>query len=155
MPTHNPNRESVGSEQSVRADAHHAPTLCPLPRSRGWAILACCAAVLMLIVTGCQKDEATEAIQTDANGYLCLKCGVKLYTIRSVFIGPQCPKCQQDTLMNVVCYECPKDHHLTIRPRRGDRQPLVCEQCQGPLVNAMRSPREKDLKAWGATKFSP
>jgi predicted SprT family Zn-dependent metalloprotease len=57
--------------------------------------------------------------------------------------------------MDVVGYECKKDHHLTIRPRRGDRQPLACEQCQGPLVNAMRSPREKDLKAWGAAKFSP
>jgi predicted SprT family Zn-dependent metalloprotease len=109
-------------------------------------------AAAMLALTACKKDVATEAIDTDANGYLCLKCGVKLYTARSVFIGPQCPKCQQESLMDVVGYYCEKDHHLTIRPRRGDRQPLACEQCQGPLVNAMRMPREKDLKAWGATK---
>ena len=111
-------------------------------------------AALALLATACKPDTAMEAMSSDANGYLCLKCGVKLYTARSVFIGPQCPKCQKESLMNVAGYECPKDHHLTIRPKRGDTQPLVCEQCQGPLVNAMRSPREKDLKAWGATKVS-
>lgn len=108
--------------------------------------------LLSLGSPACKKDAASDAMQTDANGYLCLKCGVKLYTDRSVFIGPQCPKCQQDSLMDVVGYECDKDHHLTIRPRRGDRQPLACDQCQGPLANGLRSPREKDLKAWGATK---
>jgi hypothetical protein len=106
------------------------------------------------MATACKKDAAMQAIETDANGYLCLKCGVKLYTDRAVFIGPQCPKCQQETLMDVVGYECAKDHHLTIRPKRGDSQPLACEECKGPLVNAMRSAREKDLKAWGATKTS-
>ena len=120
-----------------------------------WGVVAAWLAALSLLATACKKDVAFEAMDSDANGYLCLKCGVKLYTDRTVFIGPQCPKCQQETLMDVIGYECKKDHHLTIRPRRGDRQPLACEQCQGPLVNAMRSPREKDLKAWGAAKFSP
>jgi DNA-directed RNA polymerase subunit RPC12/RpoP len=120
----------------------------------GLGVVAVWLAVLALMATACKKDVALEAMDSDANGYLCLKCGVKLYTDRSVFIGPQCPKCQQDSLMDVVGYECAKDHHLTIRPKRGDRQALACEQCQGPLVNAMRSPREKDLKAWGATKTS-
>ncbi len=118
-------------------------------------LLVVCLAAALLSVTACKRDAALDAIDSDANGYVCLKCGVKLYTDRSVFIGPKCPKCQEDSLMDVVGYDCPKDHHLTIRPRRGDRQPLACEQCQGSLVNAMRSPREKDLKAWGATKFSP
>jgi hypothetical protein len=127
---------------------------CPARPIASWSILACGLAALILIATGCKQDAATQAMDSDANGYLCLKCGVKLYTDRKVFIGPQCPKCQQDTLMDVVGYDCPKDHHLTIRPKRGDRQALACEQCQGPLVNAMRSPREKDLKAWGATKTS-
>ncbi len=94
-------------------------------------------------------------MDSDANGYICLKCGVKLYTDRSVFIGPKCPKCGEDTLMDVVGYYCDKCQHLTIRPRRGGGQGAVCELCQRPLANAMRSPREKDLKAWGATKFSP
>ena len=124
-------------------------------RTRGWRFLALTLGTAALCLTACKKDAATEAIQTDANGYLCLNCGVKLYTARSVFIGPQCPKCGQDTLMDVTGYYCEKDHHLTIRPRRGDTQPIVCDICKAPLVNAMRSPRETDLKAWGATKFSP
>ena len=119
-----------------------------------WGVVVAWLAALSLMATACKKDVALEAMDSDANGYLCLKCGVKLFTDRAVFIGPQCPKCQQETLMDVVGYECKKDHHLTVRPKRGDRQALVCEQCQGPLVNAMRSPREKDLKAWGATKAS-
>ena len=121
----------------------------------GRGLLVLCLAAVLLVVTACRKDAATEAIDSDANGYVCLKCSVKLYTVRSVFIGPKCPKCQQESLMDVIGYYCKKDHHLTIRPRRGDRQAIVCEPCQAPLVNAMRSPREKDLKAWGATKSSP
>jgi hypothetical protein len=120
----------------------------------GAGLLVVCLAAVLLSVTGCKKDTALEAMETDANGYLCLKCGVKLYTDRAVFIGPKCPKCQEDSLMDVVGYYCEKDHHLTIRARRGDPQGAVCEQCQQPLANAMRSPREKDLKAWGAAKSS-
>lgn len=122
--------------------------------TNGWRVFVMGLAAVTLGVTACKKDVASDAIETDANGYLCLKCGVKLYTDRPVFIGPQCPKCQQESLMDVVGYYCEKDKHLTIRPRRGDTQALACEQCKGPLINAMRSPREKDLKAWGATKFS-
>ena len=81
---------------------------CPAKPAPRWSVLACCAAVLMLIATGCKKDPAMQAIETDANGYLCLNCGAKFYTERSVFIGPQCPKCKQDTLMDVVGYECPQ-----------------------------------------------
>lgn len=124
----------------------------PAPRRMDWYYLALVSA--LLLAPGCKKDAAYDAMDSDANGYLCLECGVKLYTPRSVFIGPQCPKCSGETLMDVVGYECAKDHHLTIRPRRGDRQPLVCEQCQGPVAGGMRSPREKDLKAWGATRSS-
>jgi hypothetical protein len=117
-------------------------------------LLVVCLFVIILGATACKKDAAMEAMDTDANGYICLKCDVKLYTGRSVFIGPKCPKCQEDSLTEVVGYYCEKDHHLTLRPRRGDRQGAVCEKCQQPLANAMRSPREKDLKAWGATKVS-
>jgi DNA-directed RNA polymerase subunit RPC12/RpoP len=117
-------------------------------------LLVLSLAAFMLGATGCKKDAALEAMESDANGYVCLKCGVKLYTDRSVFIGPNCPKCHEDSLMDVVGYYCEKCKRLTIRARRGDRKGAVCEQCQQPLVNAMRSPREKDLKAWGATKSS-
>jgi hypothetical protein len=41
-----------------------------------------------------------------------------------------------------------------VRSRVGDRLGSpVCDKCQSPL-SAMRLPREKDLKAWGATKVS-
>ncbi|SRR5258706_5697892 len=121
-------------------------------RRSGWPIFLLCLAGLLAGVTACQKNVSTEAIETDANGYLCLKCGAKLYTERSVFLGPKCPQCKEDKLMQVVGYYCEKDKHLTIRASQGDRQGSVCERCQAPLVNAMRAPREKDLKAWGATK---
>jgi len=114
-----------------------------------------CLTVFALVLAGCKKDVATDAMETDANGYVCLKCGAKLYTDRSVFIGPKCPKCSEDKLMSVVGYYCEKDQHLTIRASRGDRQGAVCEKCNAALVNAMRSPRKKDLEAWGAAKFSP
>ena len=124
-------------------------------RSRLMAgLLTMWLAAFVLMATGCKKDPALDAMDSDANGYLCLKCGVKLYTPRSVFIGPRCPKCQEESLMDVVGYYCQKCQHLTIRARRGDRRGAVCEQCQQSLPNAMRSPREKDLKAWGATKTS-
>ena len=119
-----------------------------------WGLVVVWLAAFSLVATACRKDAALEAMESNANGYLCLKCGVKLFTDRTVFIGPKCPKCQEDALMDVVGYYCEKDHHLTIRPRRGDRQGAVCDKCQQPLANAMRSPREKDLKAWGATKAS-
>jgi hypothetical protein len=108
--------------------------------------------ILCFSLASCKKDAAFDALDTDANGYLCLKCGAKLYTGRKVFIGPKCPQCNQDSLMQAVGYYCEKDKHLTIRAREGDRQGAVCEKCQTPLVNAMKEPHEKDYKAWGATK---
>src|SRR5256885_6656618 len=38
------------------------------------------------------------------------------------------------------------------RASRGDTRGAVCEKCHARLANAMKVPREKDLKAWGATK---
>lgn len=144
MQTHDQNQPGFTNPWSLRAGL-----------KPGRDLLVVFLAAVLLGATACKKDAALEAIESDANGYVCLKCGVKLYTDRSVFIGPKCPKCQEDSLMDVVGYYCAKCQHLTIRPRRGDRRGAVCEQCQQPLANAMRSPREKDLKVWGATKFSP
>jgi hypothetical protein len=110
-------------------------------------------AAFCLAITSCKKDVAREASDSDANGYLCTKCGAKLYTDRKVFIGPACPKCGQAGLTEVVGYFCDKDKHLTVRGRTNDRAAPACEQCQGPL-GGMKLPREKDLKAWGATKVS-
>jgi hypothetical protein len=121
-----------------------------LNRRRALSILLLSAAGFAMV--GCKKDVSEEASDSDANGYLCLDCGAKLYTDRSVFIGPKCPKCQKDRLMEVVGYWCDKDQHLTVRSRVGDRMGApMCDKCRAP-VTAMRLPREKDLKAWGATK---
>lgn len=111
-----------------------------------------CFATLVAGVMGCKKDPSVAAIDTDANGYVCLKCGAKFYTERTVFLGSQCPQCKENTLTQAVGYYCEKDQHLTIRARSGDREGAVCEKCQAHLVNAMKAPSEKDYKAWGATK---
>src|SRR6266850_2233893 len=118
----------------------------------GQAIFFPCLIVLLAFPIGCKKDTGMEAIETDANGYICLKCGAKFYTERSVFMGANCPQCKGGSLQEAVGYYCGKDKHLTIRAREGDRQGAICEQCQSPLINAMRVPHEKELKAWGATK---
>jgi len=136
-------RSAVGSIKPPLNGFHAAKTC-------AWKLLF----MLLTLITpsGCRKDLAAEASDSDANGYLCLKCGAKLYTSRSNFIGPPCPKCHTKELTEVVGYSCPKDSHLTILPRANIRQaPPTCEQCQYP-VSAMRLPREKELKAWGATK---
>ena len=107
--------------------------------------------VALLLVSGCGKDAAEQASDSDANGYLCRKCNAKLYAERSVFLGPACPKCSQPALTEVVAYLCPADNHLTIRSRSDDRAGAACESCGKP-VSGMRLPREKELKSWGATK---
>lgn len=125
------------------------------PGPRGGLLLALLAA-LAVCGAGCKKDAATEAIETDANGYLCLQCGGKFYTARRVFLESKCPKCGQETLADVVGFVCPKDQHLTIRPKvTGPQGAAVCEQCGEHLKNAMFMPREKDFKTWGATKTTP
>lgn len=122
------------------------------PLTRRSALSIALAATVGVVATACKKNVAEEASDSDANGYLCLDCGAKLYTDRSVFIGPKCPKCQKDVLVEVVGYWCEKDQHLTIRSRMGDRLGSpVCDKCKSP-VNAMRLPRERDLLAWGAAK---
>ncbi|HEX5223118.1 MAG TPA: hypothetical protein VFZ59_26405 [Verrucomicrobiae bacterium] len=113
--------------------------------------------VLMALVgSGCKKDVASEASDSDANGYLCQnpKCGVKLYTDRSVFIGPRCPKCGEDKLFELVAYRCDKDQNVIFRSARGDSRGVTCDKCQASLANSMFLPRAKDLQAWGATKTS-
>jgi len=122
-----------------------------LPAGGRW-LLAWCVAAAWMGVAGCEKDVAREASDSDANCYLCTKCGAKFYTPRSVFLGPRCPKCQQDGLVEVVGYSCPKDNHLTLTGRGDDRRgTTTCEKC-GAALGGMRLPREKDLQAWGASR---
>ena len=113
-------------------------------------------AAFVLGGAGCKKDVADQAIETDANGYLCTNCGAKFYTSRNVFLESKCPKCHQYSLVEVVGYMCDKDHHITIRPRvSGPEGAAVCEICGAHLSDAMVLPHEKDLIAWGATKMEP
>ena len=107
-------------------------------------------------VTGCRKDPALDAIQSDANGYVCTNCGAKYYTARKAYMEAKCPKCGQYTLEDVVGYYCEKDKHLTLRPKvSGPAGAAVCEVCGAHLQNAMVTPREKDLVPWGAIKYEP
>ena len=107
---------------------------------------------MFLVGAACKQDVAANASDSDANGYICLKCGAKFYSARSNFLGPKCPKCQQEALVEAVGYFCAKDNHLTVVGRAGDRAgAAVCEKC-GAALGSMRLPREKDLQLWGANR---
>ena len=111
--------------------------------------------ILMLVlgVNGCGKDPALAAIETDAYGFQCMKCQSKFFTDRKSPLGSKCPKCQQDYIEDVIGYWCEKDQRMTVRPRvSGPEGAAVCAQCGAALKNAMISPKQKDLVAWGATK---
>ena len=111
------------------------------------------AVSVLFLAAGCSQDTSQAAIETDAHGYSCQQCGAKLYTGAREFLESKCPKCQQETLIDVTGYWCEKDKHLTIRPNiRGTGNTAVCEKCGMTLKNAMVSPKEKDLVAWGAVK---
>jgi ribosomal protein L37AE/L43A len=126
----------------------------PAPGRRGRSFLYFVFVLVAIVGPSCKQDVASDASDSDANGYLCQKCAAKFYTDRSVFIGPKCSKCGEDRLVEVVGYRCAKDQFVIIRPARGDARSLACEKCQASLANAMFLPRAKDLQAWGATKTS-
>ena len=127
----------------TRSVASFLPALLPL-------------ALVGFLIGGCSKDPNMEAIETDAHGYFCQGCRAKFYTDRNVFLESKCPKCQQETLVDVTGYMCGKDHHLTIRPRvLGPEGAAICEVCRMHLKDARVEPRKKDLLAWGATKTGP
>jgi DNA-directed RNA polymerase subunit RPC12/RpoP len=107
-------------------------------------ILLCSISAL----TGCSKSDAEKATETDANGYLCGKCGEKFYTSSKVFAS-QCPKCKQPDIQEVVAFVCDRDGHTTIVVRGPNA--IACEKCQ-QVVDKIKLPREKDLLAWGAKK---
>lgn len=113
------------------------------------------AALTALLLTGCSGDPGSEAIETDANGYFCLKCREKVFTDRKVFLE-KCPKCGDDALSEVVGYRCPADQHLTLRPKvSGPEGAAICEQCNAQLKHALVQPHKKDFETWGATKVTP
>jgi hypothetical protein len=116
----------------------------PFPRlgvSTLWVALA-------LLFAGCGKSQVDQALDSDANGFLCLGCQTKFYTERKLF-PDFCPQCKQSNIQPVVGFVCAADRHVTLAPRgRGFR---ACAQC-GQSTSALSIPREADLKAWGAAR---
>jgi DNA-directed RNA polymerase subunit RPC12/RpoP len=102
---------------------------------------------LALVISGCDQRKIDLALDSDANGYLCLACKTKFYTERNLF-ADFCPQCRNANIQQVVGFVCAADQHTTIAPRGPF---LACEQC-GKATSALSIPREKDLKAWGAAK---
>ena len=105
-------------------------------------------AVLAVLFSGCGQSKIDHALDSNANGYVCLACNGKFYTERSVF-ADFCPQCRSAQVQQVVGFVCAADRHTTIAPRGPGF--LACEQC-GKTTSALSIPREKDLRAWGAAK---
>jgi Zn finger protein HypA/HybF involved in hydrogenase expression len=100
------------------------------------------------LFAGCGKSDVDRALDSDANGFLCLKCQAKFYTDRKVF-PTRCPQCQNPKVELVMGFVCSDDKHITYAPQ--GRGSAACEQCKKP-TSALSIPREAELKAWGATK---
>ena len=105
------------------------------------------ASLLLAILAGCGKSAVDQALDADANGYLCLKCQTKFYTARRVF-PTHCPVCKKPNIEEVMGFVCEADKQMTLGPR--SRGSLACEKC-GKRTSALALPRKRDLKAWGAT----
>ena len=106
------------------------------------------AFVLFAVFAGCGKSEVDRALDSDANGYVCLKCMAKFYTERSVF-PTRCPECKKPNIEQVLGYVCEADKQVTLGPR--GRGAVPCSKCAKP-TSRLSIPRELDFKTWGATK---
>ena len=104
--------------------------------------------ILTLLLCACGRRDVDQALDSDANGYVCLDCGAKFYTDREVF-ATFCPQCRKPSIEQVLGFVCAADQHVTIGARgRGARG---CEKC-GKAVSAVSIPTESQLKTWGASK---
>jgi hypothetical protein len=97
---------------------------------------------------GCGKSKIDQALESDANGYLCRACKTKFYTDRQVFAN-HCPNCKAPEVMQLVGFVCPDDNQVTISTRGAGFG--TCEKCRKP-VSGLKIPSEADLKTWGAEK---
>ncbi len=108
------------------------------------------AVVLVLfaasLFAGCNEAEVDQALDSDANGYVCLACKAKFYTARKVF-PTRCPDCKKPNIEQAVGFVCQADKQMTI-DSRGHRS-VPCKQC-GATTAGLGIPREVDFKAWGA-----
>jgi DNA-directed RNA polymerase subunit RPC12/RpoP len=104
-------------------------------------------ALVALLFVGCHKNEVDQALDSDANGYVCLGCKAKFYTARKVF-PTRCPDCKKNNFEQVVGFVCSADKQMTLEGR--SRSSAKCKRC-GVTVTGLGMPQTVDLKAWGAT----
>jgi hypothetical protein len=122
---------------------------CASPTWRVRGLFELQAVVVVLLVTllaGCGTREGDAALDSDANGFLCLDCKAKFYTDRTVFAN-HCPSCQKPNIEMVVGFVCPGDGEVTYAPR--GKGAMACAKC-GKVTRGLAIPREAELKAWGA-----
>ena len=103
---------------------------------------------LLALISGCGKNSVDNALNSDANGFVCSKCSAKFYLSSDIFPA-HCPQCKAPDVVMVMGYVCSKDNHTTIAPR--NKRGGACEKC-GTVTTVLSLPRETDLKIWGATK---
>lgn len=106
------------------------------------------ALIVVAGIAGCGRSQADKALDSDANGYVCLACNAKFYTDREVFAS-FCPACKKPNVEQVLGFVCPVDKHVTMGTRV--RGAVACEKC-GKGTTAISIPRENELKSWGAAK---
>ncbi|MEI9962459.1 MAG: hypothetical protein WDM76_15450 [Limisphaerales bacterium] len=107
--------------------------------------------LLMMVATllvSCGKSEVDQALDSDANGFICPNCKAKFYTERNVF-ATRCPDCQKPRVEMVLGFVCSDDKHITYAAR--GHGSAACEQC-GKVTSNLKIPNEAELKAWGAIK---
>jgi hypothetical protein len=117
-------------------------------KAAAWPVALGLLAVVLFLCAGCGNRAVDQALDSDANGYLCLQCKTKFYTDRDLF-ADVCPECKSGNIQQVVGFVCPADQHVTIATRGPGFH--ACEQC-GKATSGLSIPRESDLKAWGAPK---
>lgn len=112
--------------------------------------LSLLAAVVFVATSGCGKGSVDNALNSDANGFVCAKCPAKFYLPADTFPG-HCPKCKAPDITMVIGYVCEADKQVTIAPR--SKRGGVCGKC-GKTTTVLSLPREADLKAWGGEKVA-
>lgn len=102
---------------------------------------------LAILLSGCGRTDSVDAaLDSDANGYLCMACQTKFYTDRKVF-PTKCPSCKKLNIEQAILFICQADKQVNIGPRSVRSMP--CQKCSNPATG-LGIPRETDLKAWGA-----
>ena len=82
----------------------------------GSSVLAGVLVVALLLVAGCGKSTVDQALDSDANGYVCLACQAKFYTDRTVF-PTRCPDCKKPDIEEALGFICQADQSVVIGPR--------------------------------------